>query len=64
MHKDALTRLGNGVYSFSDHGFGVVVGGHHQNANGNDDTSGVWLDDPQYAYQKAELLQELVSKGS
>ena len=64
VHKDALARLGNGVYSFSDHGFGVVAGGNHGAANVDNATSGVWMDDPQYAYQKAELLQELVSAGS
>ena len=64
VHKDALARLGNGVYSFSDHGFGVTVGGGQSDAVTDNATSGAWLDDPQYAYQKAELLQEVRSAGS
>ncbi len=57
IHKDAIGKLGQPVFDFSDHGFG------HVGANGRS-SNAARLQDPGYAYGQAEFAQSICSKES
>ena len=58
VHKDAIGKLGQPVFDFSNHGFGIKHGELLRSSNG------VLCEDPGYAYGQAELSQFISSKQS
>ena len=57
VHKDAIGKIGQPVFDFSDHGFGVKRTPDHSNMD-------VKFQDPGLAYGMAELMQQLCTTAA